>query len=530
VNFFIVEEEYINKDYLTNFSHYYSTCFSDFKKKSSRIHFFRCAGTVSQQLRDTIECYLHAKDNSTNIFDEYYAGYIVINPIPRTFLGCTLLKHYNCYKDLKEEGRKFWGTKNYVIHFGGSEASVNSLAFHEQDGNVGACATAAIWSVLQKAAEDYTVNLKSQIEITKDAGVSQDGKRMLPNIGLTLESICIALTKNNLETEIFENTNGKKYLCRVISAYSHIGIPVILVMQVPNEQGCFDGHAVAVCGHFQEKSSPIKSDNPHHIVCRADFISKIYYHDDQCGPYVRGVFPSDIEEETVNVDIYKKIDESNNDNFDFSKIKEKFIDSTWTAIEIADNEYAYTDLLPTEELTGLKKKKLYATIHYVIVPVFPKVRINYKSIEENVRNIQSFLEKCEYFEDKNSWAYCSWDISLKYSYQFKNEIRNCQPPESVRGFPPNFKFTVLSQSLPKYIWVATMYCKYENNDYEYMTFIFDATGLVNTSLLLHVLFYLPNTKDKFVSVLDKIKVPSKISFERIYKELIDGKGRDNFFI
>src|SRR5438876_1068697 len=38
--FVVVEKNYINKDYLIDYSTYYSTCFKEYKKTGYRLHFF----------------------------------------------------------------------------------------------------------------------------------------------------------------------------------------------------------------------------------------------------------------------------------------------------------------------------------------------------------------------------------------------------------------------------------------------------------------------------------------------------------
>jgi hypothetical protein len=538
VKFFLTEEKYINRDYLTNYSHYYSTCFSDFSKKSSRIHFFRYDNERNiDEFKNALSDSLLPKRDSiidpAEFFGKYYAGYIVINPIPNTFLGCTLLKHYDSFEDSKKDGRKFWGIKDYSIHFFGLKINVNSLAFHEQDSNVGACATSAIWAVLQKAAESNNyVNLKSQIEITKNAGITgYRGQRILPNHGLDPKSICEAITKNHLETEIRdfdEIEESQKYLRRIVAAYSSVGIPVILGIDVPDKEGRFAGHAVAICGHYKEQIKPVSGNRTDDIVCKADFITKIYYHDDQWGPFVRGRFPVDLKEDTVATNIYKK-----QYGVDFDAVKDRFIDSTWTEINTEQEEYKYTYSLEKNEIEELLKegkKKLYATLLFAIVPVFPKVRINYDEIEPLIWGIHCFLKDIIKFENENVWNYCTWDINLKYSSDFKNEIRNDKLYDFISEQDcRNFKFTILSQSLPKYIWVATIYFDDEN---KFMTFIFDATGLVNAPLLLHVLFYIPGFKVNFMDSLMKMQQNNSNGalFIQVHNELIDGLSKDYFFI
>lgn len=521
VKFFLIEDEYINKDYLCNYSKYYSFCFSDYKKKSCRIHFFRYEKEDLEVFRMDLLRHLLADDVSEkgtkNFFDKNYIGYIVINPIPNTFLGFTLLKHYNFFR--KKEKRVFWGTRDYKVHLFGLELIVNSLAFHEQDSNVGACATASIWSVFQKAAESYYVNLRSPIEITRDAGVTNyKGQRLLPNDGLLPEAICCAITKNNLETEIrdFENVaNIQQYVKRLIYSYSSFGLPIILGLEVPHD-GMYYGHAVTVCGHECKSFLSQTVDCGTEINSRADLIEQIYYHDDQWGPFVRATFPQ--EEDTG----------------DDGVIVKDFLDTTWTEQEgEEEGKFYFIHSLKEEEvekLQQLDKQILYAKLKFIILPVYPKIRICYDTIEQYVLGLQNFLSNVFQFEDPDTWIYSNWDIRLHYGKDFKSDIRNYQPYSFVtEDQAADFKFQILSLSLPKYIWVATLYFA----DNRYMSFIFDATGLVNSPLLLCVLFYIPNVKEQFEKKLARINAKNiaEEQYYELYEELINGSSKkDTFFI
>lgn len=543
VNFFLIEDEYVNKDYITNFSSYYSTCFSDYKKKSSRVHFFKIdnkenldneslldfvKNTLSQILIPNNENQISKREVNL-FFQKNYVGYVVINPIPNTFLGYTLLKHHNHFESKKD--RFFWGTRDYNAHFFGIDISINSLAFHEQDSNVGACATAAIWSVFQKAAENYYVNLKSPIEITKDAGVTNyNGQRMLPNDGLIPEAICAALSKNNLEPELrvlTESSHPQDYFKRLVYAYSTLGVPVILVVKVPSD-GEFYGHAVTICGHrigkFNFSKTKISSNN---FVSKADFISQVYYHDDQWGPFVTATFPKDEDDEIIHTDVYNIQNEEG-----YYNSKERFLDSTWT--ELTNNEQyltAYT--LTDKKLSDLIQKgykKIFSTIELAIVPVFSKVRISYDLIEKEVIAIQDLLyHQILEFDDDASWDFSNWDIQLRYSDDFKEDIRNLNFLGFDNDEVSRIKFQLLSQSFPKYIWIATL-CFEEKS---YISFIFDATGLVNSQLLLHVFFHVPSLKEEMKERLEKVNYDfiNISDYAKVYNELILGDSKNsNFFI
>lgn len=512
--FFLIEPTYINKDYLTDYSSYYSSCFEDYKKKSSRIHFFRYKNSNRRSFKkDLTKCFIPSNYEdcsfSANFFEENYIGCIVINPIPNTFLGFTLLKHYNIFKP-HSKGRDFWGIKNYYIHLMGNEICIPTLAFHEQDNNVGACATVSIWSVFQKAAQDYYINLKSPIEITKDAGlISGDGQRILPNKGLVTQAICTALTRNNIVTEVrsLENYEDSiSYLCRLIYAYSALEIPIILLLQVP-EGGGFDGHAVAVCGH---RLTPEKKVNLNkEFISQADFMTQIYCHDDQWGPFVSMLFP-DFNEESVDffsdyypeLQAYKRENPKQYPEFE-QRYKTRLIDSTWTETVIPGTEalYKYKYFLTPKESERKDLEKIYSILQFVIVPTFPKVRISYDTIESIVLDINKLIRDGLRLK-RDSLKYLNWDIRVRYSEDFKYDISNLiyadiSTGDDYNGFTieqfQDFKFNILSQSLPKFIWVTTL--QFENKPF--ITFLFDATGLVDCQLLLHALFYVPSMKKAF---------------------------------
>jgi len=285
-NYAVLEENYVNKDYLKDYSTYYSTCFESYPKTGSRLHFFSTQLTLEQFKKRFFNVIIAKDGDSTKIkefWDEYYLGYIVVKPIPNLFVGFTLLKHYNYNSNKKcfDSTRIYWGIKNYKKHIFGTEVNIPSLAFQEQDQNVAACATIAIWSMLQIAAEDYYVNLQSPSEITQNGGVvSFNGNRLLPNKGLSVLQMSQAVTQNNLVTEVRERTDYKGdasfnlYIKKLIHAYSNLRIPPILIINLspPDQKASnsdveledeseFDGHAVAVSGYKMRPLGDIRRRN-----------------------------------------------------------------------------------------------------------------------------------------------------------------------------------------------------------------------------------------------------------------------------
>lgn len=434
----VIEKGYVSKDYLHDFAAYYALCFTPFPKICDRIHFFKTSVTEELLQRALLEEEEVAKD-----FWENYLGFIVVKPIPTTVIGFSVLKHYN--SSIPVEDRHFWGLRKYKVHFFGKEIEVESLAFQEQDSVLAACATTAIWSMLNKAAIDFHTILKSPSDITRDAdNVSPDGSRLFPNKGLSVLQICQAIFNSGLvsevksdnfpefddEGELIDLNVSNSFTRKILNAYSPLGIPIILVIQVPDgqEHGL---HAITVSGFRQ--APPVPVDPSDEARWLSDNIDRIYAHDDQWGPFVRIDFQNEMDLKTP-----------------------------WT------------------ERSAEKRP---TRVKNVIVPVFPKVRISYEDIESIVRGFDAWLTL--FFKDKlkNDLV---WDIKIDYSEKFKSHIR-------TSNLSKEEKLKHLTASLPKYIWIATCY----TGSHKLFQITFDATNVNNGMIGLEVISYSLELKGLF---------------------------------
>lgn len=391
----VVEENYVSKDYLSDYSLYYSLCHTKYPKKCKRIHFFK----NSFDQKYILSMLLSTEPNHD--FWDNYLGFMVAKPLPYTVIGTTVLKHYNNHKN---EIRCFFGIRNYTVHFFGKRLELDSLAFQEQDTVVSACATTAIWSTLHKASIDYSTILKTPSEITKDAGVmSIDGSRLFPNKGLDVFQMCQALEKSGLVSEIRmpkSNTRDSRiensYVKSLIKAYSRIGIPLILIVSVPTENG-YGLHALAVSGY---RVGSIQYSSPsQQLLLLSSSIEKIYVHDDQWGPFTRVEFT-----------------------------KDDYVETNWTKHHSS-------------------KKNPPTFIKDVIIPIFPKIRISYDDILVLIHGFDRIL--FEAFGSNTNYDF-SWDINLNYSNTYKEDV-------SKTLLNNDLKLTTLLIDLPKYIWVASCY-------------------------------------------------------------------------
>jgi hypothetical protein len=435
----VIEEDYISRDYLHDYAAYYAFCFTKYPKFCRRIHFFNTTITDELLNRAILE-----KDELPETFWDSYLGFIVRKPIPTTVIGFTVLKHYNI--NIHMPDRNFWGLRNYKVHFFGHEVEVTSLAFQEQDSVLAACATTAIWIMLNKAAINVHTILKTPSEITKDAGnLSPDGSRLFPNKGLSVKQICQAIFNSGLVSEvkppdyaaldkdgnIIESFVSNLYTKKILNAYEPLGIPIILVIKVPDgdEHGL---HAITVSGHRQ---NPIKAiDVRDEISLVAENIDRIYAHDDQWGPFAR-----------VNL------------------LNEGDLKTPWTD--------EHPKLLPTR-------------VTSIIVPVYPKVRISYEDIEAVVIGLDAMLTL---FFDKLIKYDLVWDIKIEYSESFKSDIKKSALDEEE-------KLKRLTKSFPKYLWIATCYI----GIHKVFQFTFDATDVNSGMIGNDLVCYMPIAEIKIL--------------------------------
>jgi hypothetical protein len=110
----LVEDNYINKDYLHDYAHYYSLCFQDYPKICKRIHFFSTLFTVKE-----FEAIITGKKEDHTEFWKTYLGFIVVKPIPEKIIGYTVLKTFAGGRDF--DSRNFWGLRPYTVHLFGNK-------------------------------------------------------------------------------------------------------------------------------------------------------------------------------------------------------------------------------------------------------------------------------------------------------------------------------------------------------------------------------------------------------------------------
>lgn len=293
----IIERHYIDRDFIDDYSAFYSKSLHPYPNWCQRIHFFSLGKeAVRNRIKNLTSRRAKSKDTQRDIkfqrecedfSREAYLGYCVIKPLSGSPVGRTVLRHY---EEKAENGflRKFNCTRTYKVHLNVIELSVCGLIFQQQDQGVSACATTALWSSLNKTKEFEEIGSSTPAKITKLAStyLLRHGRPM-PSSGLSVEQMCQAIQAVGLSPDLISAKRPQNKLEPVKSyLYSAVtsGYAPILLLEDGTR-----GHAVTVAGIKVRDSANNagKLLNEMGIEYEADRLHSLYIHDDRYGPYFR---------------------------------------------------------------------------------------------------------------------------------------------------------------------------------------------------------------------------------------------------
>ncbi len=435
-NHFLVENNYVDRDYLDDYSNYYVSCYRQYERKCKRLHFFKRLD--EKKFNDIISGKLDPDEYHSEI-TESYLGFMVVKPLPQTIIGRTVLKTYD---NTISEGNDQAGSRSirtlrpYHANLFGIEIQIDSLAFQEQDTVVAACATSAIWSALQKSCYLWGYYIPTPYEITTSSTRYEHSNRPIPSTGLTLSQMAHGIREVGLEPQVFEciDFNTKRLKLPFLSicySYLRAGIPVILCVDI-EESG---GHAITLTGY---KLSEINEINEFSIVepslktlnLTGSKIVTLYGHDDQIGPFSRIKMESDPDNQMISLITDWKFDD------------------------------------------GRKKKAVPLNI---IVPIYHKIRISTLSLLKNyIYGMDHFLKSTNIFMDNSEFE---WDIFLSDINIFKSEI--------LRSREVMNKNRILTMPHPRFFWriIGT----YQGT--RLFEFLADSTDMERSFQFFNLIFY-----------------------------------------
>ena len=284
-NSVLEEPNYFDRDYLSEFSAFYSTSSKGYPNICRRLHFFD-GPPVS---RDKIKRAAAGHVAVLKSLQESYLGFVVVRPISAAPLGRTVLRWYP--DTTPNMPRVVTPSRDYTCHIAGISLVVYGLAWQQQDTAVGACATVGLWTMLHSSAFDDHHSIPTTAAITRAAHKTASlGSRMFPSTGLTGYQLAEAIKEHDLAPIVLEGDekapNGetlgfsKERFSSSCAAFVRSGYPVLIIGTLTGQ----GRHAVCAVG-FRE-SSP-GTVIPGDVRLQDSHIEFLYLHDDNIGPGVR---------------------------------------------------------------------------------------------------------------------------------------------------------------------------------------------------------------------------------------------------
>lgn len=398
--FCIEEKNYIDKEFLIDYSMFYARSFEDINKYTTRLHFFKHEIT-EVNFFELIDNFHKSEFRETELekLNDNYLGFLVVKPVigsnKQPLLGRTLLKPYP--KNIGDEIRKHV-KKTYPVSLYGLPLKIDSLPFQMQDQSVGACATTSCWVSLYPLNDLFGTSIHSLAEITEKSTTFPGLNRNFPSSGLSVFQIKNFYNSIGLETEFIDIKPqiiaqfGGDYpvIPTLVKAYIDFGLPVIACIDLQKTRGDlenrippdFDQHAAVISGYRHKKGA----------------VTEFYAHDDRIGPYSR----------------IKPLD---------SDPKKLFID--WNC-EWLNRRYD----------TEHDKKYITVRVESLIIPVYPKLRLKFMDIYVIFKD---YVKKATVIDASMSYQLLLEDINKYKLFLLKRNFTR--------------KKEVSMERFPKYLWI-----------------------------------------------------------------------------
>lgn len=416
----LMESDYIDRDYLEDYSRYYVKCFTRYGERSARLHFFS-SDIDHESFTEMLDEYTESTRQELN---DAYLGFIVIKPLPKTFIGKSCFK---VYPSITQSDSKQVLQRKYKISLFGVPLELNTVAFQEQDKVVSACATTSIWTALQALDKKDLRQIPSCSEITLAAiNHVNDSSNSFPNKGLSNKQILRALDiygfKNHKINVDTKQVDGKEAFISTIQSYIRSQLPIIMGTEVYDIEADKvikrDGHAVTVLGF--------------------DGSDAIYIHDDRVGPFAKATL-YDVSNLPQSIDF---------DGEDFNGAK-------W-CVALRKKDKAGDWITESQILVP----------DSLVIPSYRKVRVASDVIENTCK---ALIEEYEaYFKQYGeSPPKITYEISLESLAEIKQRLLKDKQVINRRD--------ILTKSAAKFIWTAVF--KDSEDNEPLFELLFDSTDI-----------------------------------------------------
>lgn len=391
----LIEENYIDGDYVDDYAMYYVKCFERYDIRCKRVHFFASRKpALSPKEFEKIACgEINGPDLET--FRASYLGFVVARPLPLAIIGRTALKPLDPVTDIRH-----FSLVPVRANLFGIDLQIDSLAFQQQDKVVAACGTVALWSALQKSNHLFNTATPRPAAISIAANLVVGQRRSLPSHALTIEQMCSAVKHVGLEPEVIDLRNELP-LRAILYAYLRSGLSPVIVAQVGNYP---DLHAIAINGYLLDEDRTVSgnvSTTPGTLSMLSDKIDAFFGHDDQIGPFTEHrISPESAEKR---------------------------------------NPAAFSSNWKTEDGEPCRIFPLA-----VLIPVYNKIRLNYTHIETWVNKLNAATQPI-----LNNIPHV-WDLYLTSTTEHKLALRREDAPLPIRR-------AVILRQHPRFLWRAVLY-------------------------------------------------------------------------
>jgi hypothetical protein len=420
----VVEHDYTDRNFLEDYAAYYVRCFEPYSRVCTRLHFFSRALD-----RRTLQAAIVGDD--AKALQDTYLGFVVIKPLPLTVIGRTCLTPF---PTTEERPRSFPTVQPQPVDLYGLKLEVPTLPFQEQDREVAACASSALWTMLHSTSRLFQHAMPSPVEITKAATAHArvDGRTFPNGGGLNTLQIADAIRSVGLEPfgigvssvprlaiQADEYADGAQApdirpieddgsperaaqmqleLKLAVLAYLRSGIACALLARTTDQVGDEllkrGNHAVAITGYSLNDAPSTEGYLSSGTRFAAARLDRLYVHDDQTGPFTSFTF-----------------EEGN--------------------------------MLVAEDFSAPDVERRLAEPINLVVPLYHKIRIPLRQVveltvalDEALETIRPVLGLRERLE---------WDVQLISLEALRDDIAASMLPQAT-------KLDLLTLSLPRFLW------------------------------------------------------------------------------
>lgn len=429
----VCEIDYVDRGYLDDYLNYYVGSHAPTPKTCSRIHFFAGDDNYLNFGYEDFEKIISGEGDESKLGE--YLGFMVVKPIPMTFIGRTCLRIPPKFNN--QNTRII--SREYTADLFGMKRTFSSLAFQEQDRVTSACTSASIWCLLHALGKKKVV---SPARITLAATEENKVINSFPCSGLNSTEIERALEHFGLKQWFVrsdsENSVNQTQISSYVKAYIDSDIPLILGGEwsslSENASYKVEGdHAVTIIGYQTNEQNDLE---------------KLIVLDDRRGPYTVLRFVNSF---SAKVGVTPRTVLVTEDQY----------------LQIGDRKY--NDVMSCNALT---------------IATDPRVRVSYRAIAQTAEMLTTMftnLANTLYINPKSSEPLFSlqWSAKLLKSTSFKKEVKD----NPALDFASKLK--LLTRSLPKNVWVITI----SGSEGYMFDIVLDSTSLPQGDAYMDVVYY-----------------------------------------